>query len=155
MTTISLNIPVDKIQENANCHLLPCKINYSGACNVSNYFTPYIREQGNHLTCSVRGHPLKGQKIKIPDSYIGVVLKENKNLSISDDKRDLKKVATFKEFTSWNWDIVPSPQDKLVKALQWINLASILHKPVTEYADDIKESSKSQVKRKFNQIDNS
>ncbi|GFT78500.1 uncharacterized protein NPIL_602411 [Nephila pilipes] len=155
MTTIFLDTPIDDFQENATCHFVPCKINYNGSCNVSDYFTPFIREQNNHLTCSVRGHPLKGQTIKLPDDYTGVVVKENKNLSMSDDKRDLKKSATFKEFTSWNWDIVPSSQDKLVKALQWIHLASVIHKPVTEYGDDKKEGSKSQVKRKFNQMDNS
>ncbi|GFY32900.1 uncharacterized protein TNCV_4025241 [Trichonephila clavipes] len=137
-----------------------CEMSFSSVAAIK---TPYQSQlEINavlHLTVAALDPKLHNlisrQKVRIPDNYIGVVLKENKNLSISDDKRDLKKGATFKEFTSWNWDIVPSPQDKLVKALQWINLTSVLHKPVTEYANDIKESSKSQVKRKFNQIDNS
>ncbi|CAL1293607.1 unnamed protein product [Larinioides sclopetarius] len=150
MTSLSLDIPTEKVEEDLTCHLVPCKINYNGSTNVSNYFTPFIREQDGHLTCSLRGHPLKGQKVKVPDGYVGVVLKENKKFA-SDDKRDLKKVATFKDFTSWNWDIVPSSDDKLMKALQWIDVASVLHKPVSEYTEDKKE--KSQTKRKFNDVE--
>ncbi|GIY66050.1 uncharacterized protein CDAR_454471 [Caerostris darwini] len=151
MNSLRLNIPSDKIKENPTCHLVPCKVNYNGSTNVSDYFTPYIREEENHLTCSLRGHPLKGQKIKIPKGYIGVVLKDNEKMSLSDSNKDFKKVATFKEFTAWNWDVLPTSEDKLVKAFQWINIASALHKPVSKCTDSKKE--KSQVKRKLNDVD--
>ncbi|KAF8783489.1 ribonuclease H2 subunit C-like [Argiope bruennichi] len=150
MTSISLGIPAEKVEEDLICHLIPCKINYNGTTNVSDYFTPFIREQDGHFTSSIRGHPLKGQKVKIPDGYTGVVLKENKKFT-SDDKKDLKKFATFKEFTAWNWDIIPSSEDKLIKALEWMDVAFILHKPVSEYTDDKKD--KSHIKRKFGDVE--
>ena len=95
-----------------------------------------------------RGYPLQGQKIAVPDGYAGVILRENKHFD-SDDK-ELKITGTFNEFVAWNWDKEPSRDDKLVKALQWINVASVLHQPVSEY-DSKSHSPQKQRKRKLSE----
>ncbi|XP_015909787.2 ribonuclease H2 subunit C isoform X1 [Parasteatoda tepidariorum] len=146
--TISLDACAVQSPENLTCHLMPCKINHNGKCNVANYFTPYIRVKDEVLSCSMRGHPLLGQKIEVPVGYKGVVVSENKKTAMSEEQRDFKLVGSFKEFTFWNWDKCPSDEDKIVKALQWMDVASAIHKPVSEYEDLEKESFKTGVKRK-------
>lgn len=53
---MSLSIKLDDncIKEDVSCHMLPCKIKLNGFCKVSKYFTPYIRDNNNVLTCSLR-----------------------------------------------------------------------------------------------------
>lgn len=100
--------------------------------------------------CCFRGHPLEGQKIKVPNGYSGFILKENKQWS--SDEKELKATGTFKEFVAWNWDKTPSEDDKVVKALDWISVANILHKPVTEDEDSKSEKSpQKQRKRKLSE----
>ncbi|KAG8193090.1 hypothetical protein JTE90_017841 [Oedothorax gibbosus] len=147
MTSICLSDESGKGQKNVCCHLLPCKIDYNGPTRVSDYFTPYIRGTDDHLQCSLRGRPLCGQKVKVPNDYIGVILKDNKNVSLSEGEKDLKAVATFDEFTAWNWDLVPSANDKLVRALEWIEVANALHSPDTSWNWDLVSSANDKLVR--------
>ncbi|XP_076176414.1 ribonuclease H2 subunit C isoform X2 [Ptiloglossa arizonensis] len=87
-------------------HLMPCKIHGDESANVSSYFTPYIRKiDDEHYNSSFRGYPLQGKKITIPSGYKG----------------------TFSYFTYWNYDKLPSKNDALVAAIDWIDIAEALH----------------------------
>lgn len=65
---------------------------------------------------------------------------------MSSEERELKATGSFNDFISWNWDKNPSSDDKLKKALQWIDVASVLHKPVSQ--EQSLKSGKSPVKQK-------
>jgi len=144
--SIKLDVEDDCVKENVSCHRLPCKINFNGYSKVSKYFTPYIREDDseNTFTCSLRGYPLQGQEVKVPEGYSGVVLRERKH--VDSDEIDLKATAVFKKYLSWNWDRMPL-DDEIPKAFQWIDIASVLHEPVTE--GDSTKSPQKQKKRKL------
>ncbi|KFM59927.1 Ribonuclease H2 subunit C, partial [Stegodyphus mimosarum] len=122
--------------ESVSCHLMPCKIEYDGNANVSKFYASNIREENGVLKSSFRGHPLQGQIVQVPNGYKGVVLEENPKFSSSEDKREFKIKGTFEKFTAWNWDKIPSHNDKLIKALQWIDIASALHTSVSQYKNE-------------------
>lgn len=49
-------------------HLMPCRIDYTGPANVSNYFRPERSENGN-LAATFRGRLLNGTDVKLPEGY--------------------------------------------------------------------------------------
>lgn len=130
------------------CHLMPCRIEHDKTtANAKEYFLPTIREmivggdedQGRErknvsdaiteqqkndiknpiLTASFRGRPLQGKKVDLPEGYKGQVIINNSDKT--------KTIKGFKDFYYWNWDEIPSKDDKVVKALQWIELAKVMH----------------------------
>lgn len=54
---------------------------------------------------------------------LGVVLKEHRRSVMEDDDRSLTISHQFKEFTYWNLDNPPSADDKLKRAMDWIDIA--------------------------------
>lgn len=117
------------------CHLMPCLIDYNeSTVKAKEYFWPTIkslesncedepsRVRDKHiLTASFRGKPLQGRKIQLPENYKGLVL-----------NKDSKLEGKFQEFTYWNWDELPSDEDSVVKALQWINVSKAIHGEITD-----------------------
>ncbi|XP_041353047.1 uncharacterized protein LOC121371310 isoform X2 [Gigantopelta aegis] len=108
--TTSIDTNSQTISDVKHCHLLPCEIQYSGDANVASYFQSSIRSDENK----------------------GIILKENHRQVTEDDDRHLIATHKFEKFTYWNLDKVPSADDRLVKALHWINIAKVLHRPVDE-----------------------
>lgn len=51
---IKLDVEGDCVKENTKCHMLPCNIKLNGFCKVSKYFTPYLREDKDAITGSLR-----------------------------------------------------------------------------------------------------
>lgn len=74
-------------------------------------------------TCSFRGYPLQGKKVTVPDGYNGMTFMENKKSEIESRNRNLYCTGTFSQFTYWNYDSVPSKNDALAAALDWIDIA--------------------------------
>lgn len=78
----------------------------------------YFQELSNAL----RGFPLNGRKFKTPDGVLGVVYEENKT-KLSEANRTLKVNSVFNEYVYWNYDKIPSDNDALIKALDWIEIS--------------------------------
>ncbi|XP_076376008.1 ribonuclease H2 subunit C [Megalopta genalis] len=109
-------------------HLMPCKIHGNESANVSTYFKPYIRKvDDNHYNSSFRGYPLQGTKITIPSGYKGITFLEHKKPEVENVERNLYSTGTFTHFTYWNYDKLPSKNDALAAAIDWIDIAEALH----------------------------
>lgn len=74
------------------------------------------------LSNALRGFPLNGRKFKTPDGVLGVVYEENKT-KLSEANRTLKVNSVFNEYIYWNYDKIPSDNDALIKALDWIEIS--------------------------------
>lgn len=74
----------------------------------------------------LRGRPLKGNKMKTPKGYTGLVLRETQ-LSVGEEGGQVMKgLALFDQFTYWNWDRQPSRSDKYQQALDWLEVSSVV-----------------------------
>lgn len=78
------------------------------------------------FTGSFRGYPLRGKKVEIPEGYVGLVLHESIRPSREKDERKFYIVNNFNNITFWNWDKVPSDNDSITQALQWIDIAQVV-----------------------------
>ncbi|XP_034652646.1 uncharacterized protein LOC117891335 [Drosophila subobscura] len=119
-----------------NLHYLPAKVNGDGNANVETYFNNYTREAPEYgsgvVTNALRGYPLVGHRIQVPEGYKGIVLQETeKPLSESTD-RQLRLTGVFDEFTYWNYDKVPSNGDPYRQALLMADVAQALSEPISE-----------------------
>lgn len=73
--------------------------------------------------CSFRGYSLQGKKVTVPAGYKGMMFMENKKTNNESKERNLYCMGTFSQFTYWNYDRIPSKNDTLVAALDWIDIA--------------------------------
>lgn len=86
---------------------------------------------------ALRGFPLKGAEIKLPQTIQGVILREEEKLQIDGAERDLKFGGKFSEFTYWNYDKNPSENDAYRKALHWIKISeAVSHFVITPTLSD-------------------
>ncbi|KAK7104011.1 ribonuclease H2 subunit C-like [Littorina saxatilis] len=114
------------------CNFLPCTISKDGDANVTRYFDTSVRKENDGLTAAFRGRLLNGQEVVLPGGYTGLVIREQGSAITEDQDRSLRVDQRFSSFTAWNLDKPPSGDDKLMKALQWIDIAKALHRPVDE-----------------------
>lgn len=73
--------------------------------------------------CSFRGYPLQGKEVTVPAGYKGMILIENKKLDGENKNRNLYCTKTFSKFRYWNYDRIPSKNDAIIAALDWIDVA--------------------------------
>ncbi|XP_030749099.1 ribonuclease H2 subunit C [Sitophilus oryzae] len=118
--------------QNSRVQSIPFKILADCDTPVSKYFEPYIKSENEILKGSFRGYPLKGKKIDIPEGYVGLVVHESIRPTNEKDDRKFYVINKFNEFTYWNWDKIPSKNDNFLKAMDWIDIAEVLHSPITE-----------------------
>lgn len=112
---------------------VPFKIHADCDAKVSKYFDNYVKcSDENNLVTSFRGYPLKGANIELPEEYVGLMLHETIRPTREKDERKFYVVGEFSEITYWNWDKVPSSNDPFAQALQWIDVAEVLHSPILE-----------------------
>ncbi|XP_030074978.1 ribonuclease H2 subunit C [Microcaecilia unicolor] len=111
-------------------HLLPCEIQYDGHAAVDKYFTPTICQGVSAKEVSFRGRPLKGQEIKIPAGYIGLVVEENHRPCSEEEGRTVCMKSTFLSFTQWNLETLPSADDCAMMSLMWPKISEAIHRPV-------------------------
>lgn len=79
------------------------------------------------LVGSLRGYPLAGAKIQVPEGYTGVVVRETRpGLSMEEENRIMKAVCQFNSFTYWNWDRHPSRSDPYQQAMNWTAIADVV-----------------------------
>ena len=108
---------------------LPCTIMTSGSTEVEerfNKFTEADDKDSELLTNSLRGYPLEGRKLPLPEGYTGLVVEGGKT-SLTSQDRDVRATASFKEMTYWNYDRKPSENDAYQQAMQWLEVAKVLH----------------------------
>lgn len=56
--------------------------------------------------------------------------------------RDFFVQSAFKEFTYWNYDRDPSKNDALTQAVDWINIAKVLHEPLPPQEEAVDDNVK-------------
>ncbi|XP_052870253.1 ribonuclease H2 subunit C [Anopheles cruzii] len=110
-------------------HYIPATIDGDGPANVEKFFTPYTTEcqQDGTVQNALRGYPLQGKAMTLPDGYKGVILQETKKPLSNDEDRNLTFAGAFRDLTYWNYDRHPSRNDPLAKALNWLQLSEVLH----------------------------
>ncbi|XP_078041934.1 ribonuclease H2 subunit C [Augochlora pura] len=118
---------ISEMKENV-LHLMPCKIDGNEPANVSTCFEPHIRKiDDEHYNSTFRGHPLQGKKVTVPSGYKGITFREHKKPEMKNVERNLYSTGTFSHFTYWNYDTLPSKNDALAAAIDWIDIAEALH----------------------------
>jgi hypothetical protein len=90
-----------------------------GLCNLGYYIWVFLLA----FRGSFRGIPLRGTSVNLPAGYIGVVLHESIAPLYENEERKFHVVNKFKSLNYWNWDKIPSQNDKIVQALEWIEIA--------------------------------
>ncbi|KAL9956770.1 hypothetical protein ACROYT_G038303 [Oculina patagonica] len=127
---------VSSCPESSRVHLMACEIDHDGEAPVSSYFDTSVREEATNsgvqngekaLSASFRGRGLNGCVVNLPAGYTGYVMKEEKRPFTDEEDRMMKPTHKFSQLTYWNLETPPSNNDAVVKAMQWINIASALH----------------------------
>jgi len=92
-------------------------ISSSISSDIKRHFTNSIHTNPttNHFEASFRGRPLNGEQISIPSDYIGVLTNSSKVHS------------TFDKLTYFNLDCKPTKNDCIVRSLDYLSLAKVLH----------------------------
>ncbi|XP_045581019.1 ribonuclease H2 subunit C [Procambarus clarkii] len=133
---VKLDLKGEALKETHSSHIqyIPCNISYDGDAPVDKFFTTYVTEQvaidesqKKCLTGTFRGYPLQGCVMDVPDGYTGVVLKETRPSLNSDDDRTMRAICQFEKFTFWNWDREPSRGDRFQQAMDWVEIANVIH----------------------------
>ncbi|CAB4022296.1 Ribonuclease H2 subunit C [Paramuricea clavata] len=114
--------------EVSNVHFLPCKIQHNGEAKVDEYFQCSIKgEPDGKQQVSFRGRILQGETMNVPEGYYGYVLTEDRKPVTDEEDRSFKVSNKFSKFTYWNLEDTPSLNDKIKKAMQWVNISSAIH----------------------------
>lgn len=143
-------INVDDRQVKQSIHLLPCKIrprkstkkNQTFTAPVDKYFCPYSKDVSNDVTdkndlviggklwhASLRGKPLTGIQLGMPDGYVGLFCRkadETDQEGNADLIADQSNGCVAQQLMYWNWDRVPTREDPLLAALDWIHVSEAL-----------------------------
>ncbi|KAH8277979.1 hypothetical protein KR018_012201 [Drosophila ironensis] len=108
-------------------HFLPAKIDGNGEANVEQYFNNYTRDSvecgSGVLTNALRGYPLMGERLKVPEGFKGLVLQETERPLSESADRQLRLTGVFDAFTYWNYDKVPSNGDAYRQAILMADVA--------------------------------
>ncbi|XP_015123723.1 ribonuclease H2 subunit C [Diachasma alloeum] len=131
---MSIHLEIKKehteMKEDTVLQSIPCKIYGDTPANVSAFFTSYIKKTDDkHYDASFRGHPLHGKVISVPEGYKGLILYEQKKPANPKEARKFVSTGGFSKFTYWNFDKLPSKNDAIVLALDWIDIAEAVHAP--------------------------
>lgn len=130
-------------------HLLPCKIHPGKAVDdshtltapVDRYFRPYAAaapgengSDGNKSwRASLRGKPLTGVELGMPNGYVGVLCtsgstddRNGQDLPAEDPEAGSIVGEVTKGMTYWNWDRLPTREDPLLAALDWVRISEAI-----------------------------
>nr|CAH7712545.1 unnamed protein product [Callosobruchus chinensis] len=133
MATIHIQPKTQFAKENSKLQSMPFKVHADCDAKVEQYFNNYVKTtEDNNLKSSFRGYLLMGKEVPIPEGYVGLVLHESIKPSTDKEERKFRITNTFSNITFWNWDKVPSKNDSITKALEWIDIAEALHSPIME-----------------------
>lgn len=138
----------DNRQVKQQIHLLPCKIrprkstkkSQTFTAPVDKYFRPYSKVgditkkndsvNGDKLWhASLRGKPLTGVQLGMPEGYVGLFCRksdESDQEGNTDLIADQGNGSVSHQFMYWNWDRVPTREDPLLAALDWVHISEAL-----------------------------
>ncbi|XP_050407459.1 ribonuclease H2 subunit C [Patella vulgata] len=136
---VQINTETVSTAPEISCHLMPCEIHHNEEANVCKYFETTIRKEEDLITGCMHGRPLNGEEVALPSGYTGLVVSESRKAATEDEDRMMDIKSKFNEFTYWNLDKPTSKEDTLSKALQWIDIANILHSPINQ--DELSQRS--------------
>jgi hypothetical protein len=119
------------------CHVVPCRIHYTGSAKVHKYFKP--REPSG--IAYLRGRELRRHKIVLPEGYVGAILQEaevsfrdrqRSMIDHQDHLQDTRKFVveeSFKEINVWGHGTLPDPSHDpwICGMTDWIKVAQLLH----------------------------
>lgn len=122
-SVIRVQVPsVDQTQR-VPVHLLPCEIEHNGPAQVSQYLAATVKDCKQEKTVSFRGRGLKGQELRCPQGYTGLVLKEINKTGSDQEDRTVRVSSVFDKLTYWNLETPPNSDDTVVMAMDWPELA--------------------------------
>lgn len=79
---------------------------------------------------SLRGKPLTGVKLSMPDGYVGVLCVSEEDDGSRNTVNDSTTAAVTGEITEqlmyWNWDRIPTREDPLLSALDWVRVSEAI-----------------------------
>ncbi|XP_046401216.1 uncharacterized protein LOC124167309 isoform X2 [Ischnura elegans] len=126
---MTLHLKVSQVKtelSHEDVHFMPCRIHAEGQHKITEYFKPYLQYSKNdEVKVSFRGHPLHGKVLNLPEKYVGVIAQGGK--CVDPSRKSLYVTRTFNSMTFWNWDKPPSTNDAFYKALDWLEIADVLH----------------------------
>ncbi|CAF1084091.1 unnamed protein product [Adineta steineri] len=104
----------------SNVYSMPFSIDIPSTItsDIKRHFTNSIHvnnDNNNKLEASFRGRPLNGEHIDIPKDYNGILTKS------------LTPVSSFDKLTYFNLDCSTTKNDCIVRSIEWLSLAKILH----------------------------
>ncbi|CAO1424993.1 unnamed protein product [Diamesa tonsa] len=123
-------------------HFIPASIDGNGEMKIDEYFNNYQVEENGVLINSLRGYPLKGVEMKLPENLQGIVFRENEQLKIEEAERELKFGGKFDSFTYWNYDRNPTDNDAYKKLTHYLQTSQALHTEIQSLSDDEEEELK-------------
>ncbi|KAI1097067.1 ribonuclease H1 small subunit [Jackrogersella minutella] len=151
--------PQEKIQNKAQVHLLPCRINHDGNVNpIDTYWNP-DEGQDQVKTAYLRGRKLHGKAVKLPEGYYGSIAEKSgakkseesrkeedmiEDVEIQEEPEDqleiraMERKATFDELMIWNHEtLANSSDDPYLRGMEeWISFAEQIHSYPSEKASD-------------------
>lgn len=128
--------------DKTSINILPCRINHNGPTKVTKRYWQPQTEADNIRTAHFRGRRLRGRVVRVPEKYLGLVLKATDKtiiesvLPTEDDEEPelpepvkvVEEVSTFDEIAIWGHDQVPASDDSLVKGIEeWTAFAEAIH----------------------------
>ncbi|ESO02644.1 hypothetical protein HELRODRAFT_161934 [Helobdella robusta] len=141
-TRISLKCDEKELLKDDNVHFIPCKFDPDNKENIGsdaksdrikNFFHSSIfcekNDNGSYedvLHASIRGRPLVGTRMKLPQGYEGIVLEKEEH-SEEEEHKNYKIREKFKSLTYWNLDSKPNLDDKFRQALKWIEISKAVN----------------------------
>ncbi|XP_060855987.1 uncharacterized protein LOC132933719 [Metopolophium dirhodum] len=125
-------------------HLLPCKIHtrkpggdrQTSTAPVDRYFCPYTKavtdDESALWHSSLRGKPLTGVKLSMPDGYVGVLCvgkdDDGSGNEIDGSTSAVESIAgeVTQQLMYWNWDRIPTREDPLLSAFDWMRVSEAI-----------------------------
>jgi len=128
-TTINASPEImNKSENGASIQYLPCSIDFTGTSDIEERFSKFTEKDDDTeiLSNSIRGFPLQGKILSVPENYKGIIVESGKSGLTKQDK-SARVTSCFEQMTYWNYDRAPSQADAWQQALEWTKVAEALH----------------------------
>lgn len=121
-------------------NIVPCHIQYSGAANTKDYFTPSKKQDtlptGEQVEVAYyRGCKLVGKNMNISNDYSGYLINKSESLARVEDETSedyltvntYTPVAKFEEITVYGHDTVPELTSQWGLIQEWKDISEVIH----------------------------
>ena len=155
MAGVVANLCLDSLPSETKNHelqFIPAEIRHNGPAEIKTYFGNFIvakredsspegleGDKSTKLEATLRGRPLDGEIIKMPEGFKAVVFQAGGETALGGDSAEktetMRAIKKLDRFTYWNYDKRPSKEDKFRQALQFVDLAKVMHEESDEESD--------------------